>query len=190
MKKWVRRHPYLALAFGYVLVFVLAVAAWRVFDASDPATVIFRTFMNTLVYWLFALVPEAIRGPFEDLLGIHSPSRVFMGYGVNIGQGLINGIDGMHGKIESAVTGMASVPPAPTFGASSYSAGMSPASAPSISGRMTLMVGGREFDAYLSESTDSRINAADNRSTCAEAALRARPGPRPACDLQGAKQTE
>lgn len=69
---------------------------------------------------VLSIVPEAIRGPFEDLLGIHSPSRVFMGYGVNIGQGLINGLDGMHGKIESAVTGMVSVPSIPTFGAGSY----------------------------------------------------------------------
>ena len=66
------------------------------------------------------IVPEAIRGPFEQLLGIHSPSRVFMGYGVNIGQGLINGLDGMHSKIESAVTGLVSVPSAPTFSAGTY----------------------------------------------------------------------
>jgi hypothetical protein len=55
MKKWVRGHPYLTLAFGYVLVFVLVASAWLVFDAGDPATVLFRTFTNTLVYWLFAL---------------------------------------------------------------------------------------------------------------------------------------
>ncbi|MDQ5861129.1 MAG: hypothetical protein M3536_02560, partial [Actinomycetota bacterium] len=69
---------------------------------------------------VLSIVPEAIRGPFEDLLGIHSPSRVFMGYGVNIGQGLINGLDGMHGKITSAVTGLVAVPPIPSFGAGSY----------------------------------------------------------------------
>lgn len=55
MKNWVRRHPYLALGFGYVLVYVLAAGVWLVFDSSDPATVMFRTFTNTLVYWLFAL---------------------------------------------------------------------------------------------------------------------------------------
>ena len=66
------------------------------------------------------IVPEAIRGPFESLLGIHSPSRVFREYGVNIGQGLILGIDGMHGKVANAVTGLVSVPAAPSFTAGSY----------------------------------------------------------------------
>jgi phage-related protein len=73
---------------------------------------------------VLSIVPEAIRGPFEDLLGIHSPSRVFMGYGVNIGQGLINGLDGMHGKIESAVTGLVTVPAVPSFGAGSFTSAL------------------------------------------------------------------
>ena len=64
------------------------------------------------------IVPEAIRGPFEDLLGIASPSKVFRGYGVNIGQGLILGIGDMHSGIESAVNGMVTVPSAPAYGAS------------------------------------------------------------------------
>lgn len=68
---------------------------------------------------VLSIVPEAIRGPFEDLLGIHSPSRVFRGYGVNIGQGLILGIDDMHGRIEDAVTGMVTVPSAPAYGSAS-----------------------------------------------------------------------
>jgi len=62
------------------------------------------------------IVPQAIRGPFEDLLGIHSPSRVFRGYGVNIGQGLILGIGDMHSDIEDAVTGMVTVPSSPAYG--------------------------------------------------------------------------
>lgn len=63
------------------------------------------------------IVPAAIRGPFEDLLGIASPSKVFRGYGVNIGQGLILGIDDMNGRIEDAVTGMVTVPTPPSYGA-------------------------------------------------------------------------
>lgn len=65
------------------------------------------------------IVPEAIRGPFEQLLGIHSPSRVFRGYGVNIGQGLILGIGDMHSDIESAVNGMVTVPSSPAYGSAS-----------------------------------------------------------------------
>lgn len=62
------------------------------------------------------IVPEAIRGPFEQLLGIRSPSRVFRGYGVNIGQGLILGIGDMHAGIEKAVNGMVTVPSSPAYG--------------------------------------------------------------------------
>lgn len=65
------------------------------------------------------IVPEAIRGPFEQLLGIRSPSRIFRGYGANIGQGLILGIGDMHSDIESAVNGMVTVPSSPAFGSSS-----------------------------------------------------------------------
>lgn len=76
------------------------------------------------------IVPEAIRGPFEQLLGIHSPSRVFRGYGVNIGQGLILGIGDMHSDIESAVTGMVTVPKAPTFSAGTYTSASAGIAAP------------------------------------------------------------
>jgi hypothetical protein len=80
MKKWVRRHPYLALALGYVLVFVLAVAAWLVFDARDPANVIFRTFMNTLVYWLFALFHIRNVRRTKQRLDEHGQFRAFIRY--------------------------------------------------------------------------------------------------------------
>ena len=79
---------------------------------------------------VISIVPEAIRGPFESLLGIHSPSRVFREYGVNIGQGLILGIDGMHAKVADSVTGLVSVPTAPRFGSPAYA----PAGAAAMSG--------------------------------------------------------
>ena len=80
MKKWVRRHPYLALASGYVLVFGLAVAVWMVFDASDPAAVIFRTFVNTLVYWLFALFHIRNSRRTKKRLDEHGQFRAFLRY--------------------------------------------------------------------------------------------------------------
>lgn len=72
---------------------------------------------------VISIVPEAIRGPFEQLLGIASPSKVFRGYGVNIGQGLILGIGDMHDRIESAVNGMVTVPSAPSYGATTRAGG-------------------------------------------------------------------
>lgn len=44
---------------------------------------------------------------FKNLLGIHSPSRVFAGFGVNIVEGLINGIGSMIGALRDRITGMA-----------------------------------------------------------------------------------
>ena len=120
--------------------------------------------MGSIGRAVLSIVPEAIRGPFEDLLGIHSPSRVFMGYGVNIGQGLINGLDAMHGKIAGSVTGLVDVPSVPTFGAGAYSPATPAALQANMSGRMTLMVGDREFNAYLSESSAATVRAFDSNS--------------------------
>ncbi|MBN1047106.1 phage tail tape measure protein [Clostridium botulinum] len=44
---------------------------------------------------------NGVKDTFKKLLGINSPSRVFKGYGVNIGEGLIEGMD----SHESAVNG-------------------------------------------------------------------------------------
>lgn len=64
------------------------------------------------------IVPEAIRGPFESLLGIASPSKVFRGYGHNIGEGLVLGIGDMYGAVAAATEGLAYVPGAPEFASS------------------------------------------------------------------------
>ncbi|MGO5463521.1 hypothetical protein, partial [Bifidobacterium animalis] len=52
-------------------------------------------------------IPGWIRKPFESALGIHSPSRVFAGYGENIGQGLINGVQSMAGSVKGAAQSLA-----------------------------------------------------------------------------------
>ena len=52
------------------------------------------------------LIPEWIKGPFKVALGIESPSKVFTEYGQNIGEGLIEGIDGMEGQVGAAVEGI------------------------------------------------------------------------------------
>jgi len=55
MKKWVERHPYLALAFGYVLTFVITTGVWLLFSARGLADALVSAFFNTLVYWLLAV---------------------------------------------------------------------------------------------------------------------------------------
>ncbi|KLU66301.1 phage-related minor tail protein [Desulfosporosinus acididurans] len=47
-----------------------------------------------------------IAGPFKSFLGIHSPSVVFAGYGMNIVQGLANGIDNNSSRAEAAAKRM------------------------------------------------------------------------------------
>lgn len=48
-------------------------------------------------------VPGWIKEPFKKALGIHSPSRVFAGFGKNTVQGLVNGINGARGLIGNAM---------------------------------------------------------------------------------------
>jgi tape measure domain-containing protein len=56
------------------------------------------------------LVPEAIRGPIEAALGIHSPSRVAMWWGEMIGDGLAGGIDDSQRKVASSMGSLVSIP--------------------------------------------------------------------------------
>jgi len=49
-------------------------------------------------------------GKFKSMLGIHSPSTVFAGYGMNIGQGLINGLADMQSDVDAQVAGLVSIP--------------------------------------------------------------------------------
>ncbi len=48
-----------------------------------------------------------VAGAFKGLLGIRSPSRVFMGFGDNIGQGAAIGIEGSLPRVQKAVGGLA-----------------------------------------------------------------------------------
>lgn len=57
--------------------------------------------------WFLDKLPGFIRKPFEKVMGIASPSKVFAQYGVFIGQGLINGVDSMGSQVASATQAMA-----------------------------------------------------------------------------------
>lgn len=52
---------------------------------------------------------NSIKGWFTETLGIHSPSRVFMGYGANVSEGAAIGITGSEGLVRKAALGMAAV---------------------------------------------------------------------------------
>jgi phage-related protein len=55
------------------------------------------------------VIPDWIREPFKAALGIHSPSTVFAGFGANIGQGLVGGINSTVGAVKKATEGMSSI---------------------------------------------------------------------------------
>lgn len=57
--------------------------------------------------WFLDKIPGWIKAPFKAALGIHSPSRVFAGYGVNIGEGLIQGVRSMRGAVKSSTQDLA-----------------------------------------------------------------------------------
>lgn len=68
-------------------------------------------------------VPSWIRDPFKKALGIHSPSKVFAGFGQNITQGLVDGINGSRGMLKATMSDM-----------SGLVSGFSPALSPSFAG--------------------------------------------------------
>lgn len=59
----------------------------------------------------------AIADKFKSVLKIGSPSKLFFGYGVNIGEGAEGGIEASAGGVQSAVDDMAPAPPAGGGGA-------------------------------------------------------------------------
>lgn len=94
-----------------------------------------RSLAGTIGSAFLDMVPGWIKGPFKRALGIASPSKVFMGYGRNIGEGLIAGVDDMGDAVRSSTQGLAdqaaaidvpvlpsAVPTAPVMGAPTMAA--------------------------------------------------------------------
>ena len=62
--------------------------------------------LKNLGKFFLDLIPDWIKGPFKLALGIKSPSKVFMGFGEYIAEGLANGIESGEGIIKNASTSM------------------------------------------------------------------------------------
>lgn len=60
-------------------------------------------------------LPSAIQGPFKKALGISSPSIVFAGYGRNITQGLVQGIQDSQSMLDGAMGGLTTDIAGPTL---------------------------------------------------------------------------
>lgn len=72
--------------------------------------------------FMLDMLPGWIKTPFKKAMGINSPSKVFAGYGKNIGEGLIIGMDGMNKQVEGASHAMAAAADAGNVGGMSISA--------------------------------------------------------------------
>jgi phage-related protein len=75
------------------------------------------------------MLPGWIVGPFKAALGISSPSRLFAGFGADIGDGLIDGIDSRKrhvevamGQLTAATAGITSGNPMGRFGTGTFGA--------------------------------------------------------------------
>lgn len=69
------------------------------------------------------MVPGWIVGPFKEALGIHSPSRVFAGFGENIGEGVLVGVGRTQSRIDDRMATLVTVPDLGSTGAASIGSG-------------------------------------------------------------------
>ncbi len=71
-------------------------------------------------------VASGVVNTFKSILGIHSPSTVFHDFGVNIGQGVINGVVAMQSKVNAKIAGLVTVPTvgstSPNYASGTYGA--------------------------------------------------------------------
>lgn len=74
-----------------------------------------KFFLNLLPGWIVA--------PFKLALGIKSPSKVFAGFGRNIAEGIMVGIDDTQSALDARVTSMVTVPASNAIGLNGTAAG-------------------------------------------------------------------
>lgn len=59
-----------------------------------------------------ANIAKGVQDKFKNLMGIHSPSLVFKGYGIDTGKGYINGLEAISSKVNSVISDMVNFNPA------------------------------------------------------------------------------
>lgn len=78
---------------------------------------------GTVGSFFLDLLPGWIVGPFKTALGIHSPSRLFRGFGQNIGEGALLGVEDTKASIDRAMAHLVSVPDVPEIPISATTSG-------------------------------------------------------------------
>ena len=66
-----------------------------------------QSLLKNIGNFFLDVLPDWVKDPFKRALGIESPSKVFMEYGRNIGEGVVAGISGMHDAVGGAVSDLA-----------------------------------------------------------------------------------
>lgn len=69
-----------------------------------------RSLAGSIGNFFLDLLPGWIVGPFKAALGIASPSKLFAQYGVNIGEGVLVGLDDVQPAIDSRMRSLVEVP--------------------------------------------------------------------------------
>lgn len=93
---------------------------------------------DLLKSFLVDLATTVIMSTIKTKLGIHSPSRVFYGYGQQIGAGLMLGMQSMERAVSGSALSMARAAMLPPLGAPALSPGMAPAYAGAVQGAALL----------------------------------------------------
>lgn len=98
---------------GAVVGFFSGIGSWLFNAGKDLINGLLngiKSLAGTIGNFFLGLLPSWIVGPFKAALGIHSPSTVFAGFGRNIAQGIVVGLDAEQDALNSRVGDLVSVP--------------------------------------------------------------------------------
>lgn len=134
-----------------------------------------RSLAGSIGNFFLDLLPGWIVGPFKAALGIHSPSRVFAGFGENIGEGVMLGVGRTEKRIDRQMRSLVSVPPVPRLavaGAGTGAAASAGSSASAGTGVQVTVQGNVGWSATeLADQLDTRIRRGVNLNNLRRGAL-------------------
>lgn len=97
--------------------------------------------LSSIGSFFLSKLPGWIQGPFKSALGIHSPSKVFAGFGANISQGLANGVADNASAVTGAISDLSDSAMS-SFGANGLTADVTANANPAASGQYAAATGG------------------------------------------------
>jgi len=121
---------------------------------------------NTIGSFFLGLLPDWIVGPFKAALGIASPSKVFAGFGENIGQGVIVGANRTRADIERTMASLVSTPPAQSIAINTAQAGARARAATEAAAGTTVNFNGPVYGDpdHIVDAMDAKKRRASTRS--------------------------